>query len=246
MSATKPYILLTTSTTPSPVLRRDDNVTGENYSRAVVQAGGLPVLVGNLDPNLADAYLEGVSGLLLTGGADIDPSYFGQDPHPQLGHVDPARDAFELALYRAAKARRIPVLGICRGIQLINVAEGGSLHQHIPALENTIQHAQGNRGDSLSHALTLEPDSRLAKSLGKTQWRSNSFHHQALDQLGKGLRVTARSHDGIIEALEGNDPEHFVLAVQWHPEMIFVRHPEHMLSFHLLLEAVSQRSLQTA
>ncbi len=235
---TRPRILVTTSSSPrSTSLRRTDSLTGLNYSEAVVLAGGLPLLVSNLDPALAGPYAAAADGVLFTGGVDLDPGFFGAEPHPQLGFVDVQRDAFELALYRAAKARGLPILGVCRGIQLINVAEGGTLHQHLPALENTIQHDQHNIGGAPSHTVGLEPGSRLAAAYKATSTRCNSYHHQAVATLGANLRVTARASDGVVEAVEGTG-DSFVLGVQWHPEMSFQEYPEQHVPFALLLEAV--------
>lgn len=236
----KPRILITTASNfRKTSLHRIDSLTGRNYSEAVVQAGGLPLMVSNLAPELADAYITEADGLLLTGGGDPDPSLFGAEPHPELGEVDLTRDYFELALYRAAKERGIPVFGVCRGVQLINVAEGGTLHQHLPAVPGTIQHDQGDISGTPFHALELEPRSRLATAYGTQQIRSNSYHHQAVDRLGDGLIATARSSDGVIEALETKG-EHFVVGVQWHPEMSFRAYPEHHLPFQMFLEAVKE------
>lgn len=239
---TRPRILLTTASSPRTTsLRRTDSLTGLNYSEAVVQAGGLPVMVSNLDPSLADDFLENIDGVIFTGGADVDPGFYGAEPHPMLGFVGPDRDAFELALYRAAKARRTPVLGICRGVQLINVAEGGTLHQHLPALSGTIQHDQANINGDPSHTLRLEPGSRLSEAYRALGIRSNSHHHQAADRVGEGLRVSARASDGIIEALESTGA-HWVVGVQWHPEMSFADYPEQHIPFQMLLEAVRERT----
>jgi putative glutamine amidotransferase len=238
----RPRIVLTTSTEfRDRGLRRNDTLTGQNYSEALVRAGGLPLLAANLDPALADKYAESADGILFTGGVDIDPGTFGRQPEPGLGRVDPQRDAFELALYRAARARGLPILGICRGIQLINVAEGGTLHQHLPALPQAIQHTQVDIAGIPSHTVSLEPASRLSKALGASELRANSYHHQAVDRLGDGLRAVGHTADGLIEAVEatGGSP---MLGVQWHPEMSFARNPEHLLPFHLLIEAAVRRA----
>lgn len=239
---TRPRILLTTRSffhdTP---LRRTSNMTGQNYSEAVVKAGGLPIMIGNLAPELAEAALEGVDGVLFTGGGDIDPDYYGEEPHTRLEYVETERDVFEFALYRAARARELPILGICRGAQLMNVAEGGTLLQDLPSVAGTVQHAQSNRGSALSHGVALEPGSRLARALGASRLRTNSFHHQAVDRVGRGLRAVARAADGVIEAVEG-EGETFLLGVQWHPEMSYSEHPEHFVPFRLLVEAVRARA----
>ena len=236
----RPRILLTTASNHRELgLRRIDSVGGKNYAEAIVQAGGLPYFVGNLDPSLAEDYIAETQGLLLTGGADFDPETFGQDPHEKLGRVDYARDAFELALYKAAKAKGIPVLGVCRGLQAINIAEGGTLHQHVPAAGATVQHEQREKNGTPSHKVVLEPNSFLAKAYGSFQIKTNSYHHQAIDTLGENLKIVGRCSDGTIEAVEGTKSP-FVLAVQWHPEMSFAKHPEHLAPFSLFMSAVRE------
>jgi len=231
-------ILISTSTSPrTEGLWRSDAIGGLNYAQAVAQTGGLPLFAPNLTPELAEAYLSHADGILLSGGGDIDPRHFGQSPHPDLGMVDEERDLFELALYRAAKTRGLPILGICRGVQVINVTEGGTLHQHLPALPKTLQHSQRNKDGTPFHAVKLEPHTTLAKHYGETSIRTNSYHHQAIDTLGKELKATAWSDDGTIEAVEGTGNA-FVLGVQWHPEMSFARYPEHLAPFRALMDQV--------
>lgn len=237
----KPRILITTATRLRlEGLRRADAVGGVNYAEAVVQCGGLPTFAANLSPDLAENFIEGADGLLLSGGEDVSPHFFGQTPHQSLGIADETRDLFELALYKAAKRKGIPVLGICRGIQLVNVAEGGTLHQHLPAVPDTVQHGQRNIDGTLFHEVRLEPDSRLAKSYGATTIRTNSYHHQAVDTLGEGLRATGWATDGIVESVEGTG-QTFVLAVQWHPEMSFARYQEQIAPFEVFMEAVKKK-----
>lgn len=236
-------ILVSTSSVFRTVgLRRIDAVTGLNYNHAVAQLGGLPLMVSNLQPELAGAYLESSDGLLLTGGVDVDPGFFGAEPHPMLGLVDLPRDRFEMALYHAARAKGVPVLGICRGHQLINVAAGGTLHQHVPALSGTVQHEQLEIGGTPSHGVALEPGSALAQAFGAERIRTNSYHHQAVDKLGQGLRVVGRSADGIAEALENTEGS-FVLSVQWHPEMSFQAQDEQIAPFAAFMQAVEEASL---
>lgn len=242
----RPRILLSTASSHRPVgLRRIDALTGLNYSEAVAQFGGLPLMVANLSPELAEDYLNGIDGVLLTGGVDVDPTFFGEEPHPLLGLVDLSRDHFELALYRAARARGLPVLGICRGHQLINVASGGTLHQHIPALPKTVQHEQLGIGGSPSHGVVLEPTSILAEAFAQERIRTNSYHHQAVHKLGKGLRVTGRSADGLAEVVESTEGS-FVLGVQWHPEMSFQAFPEQAAPFRAFMRAVEEARLVAA
>ena len=235
-------LVSTASVFRSSGLRRIDAVTGLNYNAAVMQLGGLPLMVGNLEPELAEAYLEDADGLLLTGGVDVDPSFFGAEPHPLLGLVDLERDRFEMALYRAARAKGVPVLGICRGHQLINVAAGGTLHQHIPALSGTIQHEQLDIGGAPSHGVGLESGSALAHAFGAERVRTNSYHHQGVDKPGQGFRVVGRSADGITEAIENTEGS-FVLGVQWHPEMSFQAHDEQIAPFAAFMQAVEDARL---
>ncbi len=239
----RPRILVSTSSVfRATGLRRTDAVTGLNYNAAVAQLGGLPLMVGNLEPELAETYLEDADGLLLTGGVDVDPGFFGAEPHPLLGLVNLERDRFEMALYHAARAKGVPVLGVCRGHQLISVAAGGSLHQHVPALPNTIQHEQLEIGGAPSHGVALEPGSALAHAFGAERVRTNSYHHQAVANPGQGLKVVGRSADGLTEAIENTDGS-FVLGVQWHPEMSFQAQPEQIAPFAAFMQAVEDVSL---
>lgn len=234
----RPRILLTTTSSPrTQGLRRIDSLTGVNYSEVIAQAGGLPLMVANLEPHLAEAVVGEADGILFTGGADIDPIYYGAEPHPGLGRIDLHRDAFELALYQAAKVRNLPILGVCRGIQLINIAQGGTLHQHLPALPDLIQHDQKEIDGDPFHAVSLEAESHLARAFAAREVRTNSYHHQAIEQVGRELRVVGQTRDGIVEAVEGTTGQ-FVLGVQWHPEMSFARYPEHRAPFEVFMQAV--------
>jgi putative glutamine amidotransferase len=238
----RPRILLTTSTRANTnSLRRSESFTGRNYSRAVIQAGGLPVMVASGDPALAAEYAAGADGILFTGGVDLDPVTYAAEPLPQMGHIDGERDAFELALYQAARGRGLPILGICRGAQLINVAEGGTLHQHVPNVSQNLNHAQPDIEGEPYHAVRLEEGSLLARAYATTKIRTNSYHHQAVDRPGTGLRATGHSSDGLIEAIEGDPQEGFLVAVQWHPEMSCQRHPEHLAPFHAFLAAIREK-----
>ncbi len=235
--ARRPLVLITTSTGVLNLgLRREDVYSGRNYAQAVLAEGGLPVLVANVDPAVASDYVERADALLISGGPDVDPARFDQMPHPDLGTVDHERDAFELALYRATRAAGKPVFGVCRGIQLINVAEGGSLHQHLPALGGPLQHSQRDPGGRPHHRLVLAPGSQIRAGFGADEVVVNTYHHQALDRLGAGLRATAHAEDGLVEALEGTTGA-WLLGVQWHPEMSYATHPDQRAPFRLFLEA---------
>lgn len=189
------------------------------YLTAMENAGLVPLVVPPLaDPAAADRILAGVDGLVLTGGGDVAPEYFGEKRHPKLGTVNLARDATEIALISAARRLRMPVLAICRGIQVLNVECGGSLIQDIAAQRpGALEHdGHGARGEAV-HPVRIEEDSILGLATGATRLNVNSLHHQAIDRLGGGLRVTATSPDGIIEGVESTD-DWWILAVQWHPE----------------------------
>lgn len=189
------------------------------YVQCVVDAGGLPLLLPSLPPDTAAAYLARIDGLLLSGGVDIDPIHYGQEPAPKLGLVDPVRDEFEMALMKGARDAGMPVLAICRGIQLMNVAFGGTLIQDIPSsVKVPSKHDQDTlQPDALGHSVDIESGTRLHEIAGVERTRVNTFHHQAVDRVAEGFVVSARSLDGVIEGLE--DPSHpYCIGVQWHPE----------------------------
>jgi putative glutamine amidotransferase len=191
------------------------------YLRAVEQAGGVPVLLApQLSPAARDALWARLDGLVLTGGGDIEPSRFGQPAHPKTMLVSAARDGLELELVDRALRDDVPMFAICRGLQVLNVALGGSLHQHVPdAYGDGVEHAQKDRRDVATHDVkVLAEDTRLGAIVGASELRVNSFHHQAVDRLGRDLRDVAWAPDRVIEALEHADPARFVVAVQWHPE----------------------------
>jgi putative glutamine amidotransferase len=191
----------------------------EDYVRSVERSEAVPVVLPALGPEDAAALLDRLDGLVLSGGIDVDPALYGEPPHPKLGRVDRHRDEFELALTREALARDMPLLAICRGQQVLNVATGGSLVQDIPSeLKGAVTHDAPGRRTRRSHTVEVTPGSRLGEILGEGTLSVNSFHHQAVDRLGKGLVVSARSSkDGVIEGVERPDAA-FVVGVQWHPE----------------------------
>jgi putative glutamine amidotransferase len=193
---------------------------GMTYVRAIEAAGALPVVVPPLGPRDVPRLLDRLDGLVLSGGPDLAPAAYGAQPHVELGSTEPGLDAFEYAIAREALRLGLPILGICRGAQTLNVARGGTLHQHLPdVVGDTIAHRQAVDGRVPTHPVTILPDSRLAAVLGTTRLSVNSFHHQAVDRLGAGLRECAWAPDGTVEAIE--DPGRpFVLAVQWHAETL--------------------------
>ena len=197
-------------------LGRERIALNSSYVRALLAAGLTPLLVPPLlDPTQAGEVLEVTSGLVLTGGEDLHPSSYGETPHARLEETDQARDAVEIALYRAARARGLPVLAICRGIQLVNVAEGGTLYQDLPSERpSPINHAD----PAGRHALRVEAGSLLHRTVGGPT-SVNSRHHQAIKLLAPPLRAVAWAEDGVIEGAEPRDADApWLLAVQWHPE----------------------------
>jgi len=179
----------------------------------------MPFVLPPIDPTAAPDAIDGVDALLLTGGEDIDPKYFDQPPHEKSGEPHAARDACELALARAARDRRTPTFAICRGAQLVNVALGGTLLQDIGSQRTTdINHDQSARRTERVHAVSVDEGSLLSRIVGAADITVNSSHHQSVDDIAPGLRVTASASDGIVEAIESVDPAWWMLAVQWHPE----------------------------
>lgn len=191
------------------------------YVARVEEAGGLAVLLPNAPPAEAPGYVERLDGLLLSGGVDVDPHEYGAEPHAELGEVDPARDAFEVAAVRAARTAKKPIFAICRGMQLANVAFGGTLLQDIPSqVTGALRHEQSTTDlEQPSHRVELEPGSTLVRLAGATQVRVNSFHHQAVERMAPGFRPTARARDGVVEGMESVEGP-FFQCVQWHPERL--------------------------
>ena len=191
----------------------------DDYVRSVETAGGLPLVLAPGRPEDAALLLDRLDGLLLTGGADVGPHIYGAEQHPTVVRVLPERDAFELALVREALSHDLPLLAICRGHQVLNVATGGTLVQDIPSeLESTVDHDPEGERWHRAHGVRVLPGTRLRAILERDEVAVNSFHHQAVKDVGQGLVVSARATgDGVIEALERPDSR-FVVGVQWHPE----------------------------
>jgi gamma-glutamyl-gamma-aminobutyrate hydrolase PuuD len=199
----------------------DADRTGVNaaYVQALLAAGGVPLILSPLlGPSLAGRALDGVDGLILTGGEDVDPAWYGANPSPLLSPPSRERDLFELALFAVARQRGLPILGICRGIQLINVGLGGTLFQDLPTERpGAVKHRPDGPRDLRSHRVRLEPGSRAAEALGDTAVTVNSSHHQAIKDLAPDLRASGWTDDKLIEAVETTIAP-WLLAVQWHPE----------------------------
>ena len=213
------------------------------YIRAVQDAGGIPLLLPpHLTAPVQAALWERLDGLVLTGGGDIDPARFGQARHPKTDDVAPARDELELGLTRRALDEDVPLFAICRGIQILNVALGGTLVQDLPSERpSSIAHSQREPRHESTHAVKVMGEgTRLGRVLGSLEVSVNSMHHQAIDRLGFGLREVAWSPDGVIEGVELPGDDHFVLGVQWHPEELVGHDQAARNLFTALVEAARQ------
>jgi len=196
----------------------------QDYVRSVEQSGAVPVVLPPVSPDDVPALLARLDGVLLSGGVDVDPALYGQEPHPRLGRVNRRRDDFELALVREALRRDLPILAICRGHQLLNVATGGTLVQDIASsVQGHADHDGKGPRWRRSHRVDVTAPSRLREILGQDALSVNSIHHQAVDRVGDDLVVSARCpEDGVVEGLE-RPASRFVVAVQWHPESFWNR-----------------------
>ena len=246
----KPIIGITTSG------RREKEVVSPHYDAyftlpapyvdAVRRGGGVPLLLPPGETHWRE-WLESVDGVIVSGGLDIQPQrYNGNGHHAELGPVDPERDANELSLARhLAQAARWPSLFICRGAQVLNVALGGTLDEHIPDIRETDIHRSADGGWAI-HEIAIQPDSHLARVVGTTQVKTYSGHHQAISQVATDLLVVATAPDGIVEALEM--PDHpWLVAVQWHPETSAADDPTQQAIFdHLIQTAAEHKQLKTS
>jgi len=241
----RPLIAVTTSeirasktvlATPEGEPPQQEMALGLKYLRAIEAAGGIPVVVPPMGAEAAEMLLGHVSGVCLSGGPDLDPVAYGAHQHERLGPTWRELDDFELALARAADSRRLPILAVCRGLQVLNVARGGTLHQHLPdVVGDQIRHRQHEPGNESTHCVTLSAGSQLSSILGPGRLEVNSFHHQAVEEVGENLAITGRAADGTVESIEALDRE-FVLGVQWHAECLVDR-PKQAALFAALVQA---------
>lgn len=234
-TSTRPTIGLTTQTLHSidgiPPALPASWVMNQRYFHAAVQSGAVPWMIPLLDDDRTTlrAIYERLDGVLIPGGVDISPSEYGEETRPECGNLDPARDHVELQLVRWAMEDGKPVLGLCRGLQVINVAAGGTLWQDLASQCPTLEKhdyfpTAGFARDHLAHAVTVSRGTHLAELLEEETLPVNSMHHQGVKQLGKDLLVSATAPDGLIEAIEGTD-DAFLVGVQWHPEVFELAHP---------------------
>lgn len=194
-----------------------------DYCTSIVRNGGAPFIIPvHNDEDVIARQVEQIDALILSGGQDVFPQNYGQEPKLKLGDTFPARDAFEFKLIQLAMEKQIPILGICRGFQILNVYFGGTLYQDASYIDNgkePVKHWQGHQPTLQTHSVTIEKNSKLHEIIGQEKILVNSFHHQCVDQVGAGLRVLAQAEDGVVESIEKEDYP-FLLGVQWHPEML--------------------------
>lgn len=213
----------------------------QDYLDAIAGAGAIPLVVSPEATSATDLVVSHLDGLMLVGGLDVDPASYGEPLLNDTVDPSPQRDALELALLRSALGRRVPILAICRGHQVLNVARGGTLWQDLPTQRpDGLGHSQRGDPHSAGHELQVAEGSLLHRIVGSERLSANSFHHQAIRRLGQGLRPTAWSSDGLVEAVE--DPAHrFVLGVQWHPEEMLDSAP-HRALFKAFVQAAGEQA----
>jgi putative glutamine amidotransferase len=216
---------------------RPEMALGVSYVRAIAAAGGVPVVLPPVDLAGIGSLVAQLAGVCLSGGPDLDPAAYGAEPHPQLGPTWPDLDAYELALARHADALGVPLLAICRGMQTLNVARGGTLRQHVDG------HRQGVPCEQPTHTVDVVEDSLLGTLVDTPRIEVNSFHHQAIADLGSGLRPVAWAGDGVIEAVEAPGAR-FVLGVQWHAEGLIAQ-PEQLALLTAFVEAAGDHVVGT-
>ena len=221
-----------------------------DYVEGVVGAGGVPVVLPPVgDERIAGAVVQSLDGLLLSGGSDLDPGYYGEEPGPELGPTIPERDAYEMALVRLALRRGIPVFGICRGMQVLNVALGGTLYQDLPSQwdGDVLKHRQITPKWQASHQVEVREGSYIAEVMGREAVKVNTYHHQGIKDLAEGLVVTGRSTDGVVEAVESKDfSERWLLGVQWHAEAMRGAGPQQESLFEAHVSAAERHALREA
>ncbi|MHC4663649.1 MAG: gamma-glutamyl-gamma-aminobutyrate hydrolase family protein [Planctomycetota bacterium] len=226
----QPVIGITTGTVArggndSTLVSQYYDAVPQAYGRSIETVGGLPILLPTLgNADIAPGLLERIDGLLLAGGDDVNPLAVGEEPHAGLGSIDPERDTVELALVKAAFNSDMPILGICRGIQVLALALGGLVYQDVNEIEgNSLKHRQLAPRWCATHTVMLGSGSIAEKVLGGSRIETNSFHHQAVRKVPKGFEVSGHADDGVIEAIECAE-KRFVLGVQWHAEHMTERH----------------------
>ncbi|HIT88261.1 MAG TPA: gamma-glutamyl-gamma-aminobutyrate hydrolase family protein [Candidatus Coprocola pullicola] len=221
--------------TPDYSYEAEKFMVSQHYIKAIETAGGYPMI---LCPN--EMFPDFIDGLLLTGGGDIDPILFGEEPIAENGEISPLRDAFEWSLCQKAQEKKLPILGICRGMQLLAILNGGSIYQDIYSQTNTmIKHIQKAPRFYGTHTIEIATNSILSKIANQNSCVVNSFHHQSVKEAGKDFMVCAKSKDGLIEAIE-HKTARFIIGVQWHPEMM-KKDKIQMKLFEMFVKAAKER-----
>lgn len=211
----------------------------EDYVKSIQLAGGVPLLLPlTNDPEVINSYCEIIDGLVLSGGHDVSPLAYGEQPLKKVGHTLPERDIFDKLLIEGALEKDMPILGICRGLQIVNVALGGTLYQDLDYIPKcNIKHDQFHDPSLPTHEISIMAETKLYEIMGSNRVQTNSFHHLAIKDLGEGLKVTARADDGVIEAVE-HDGHQFLLGVQWHPEMMAATNDKMLSLFESLINVI--------
>lgn len=219
------------------------SVINDDYIKSVQKAGGIPILIPFSDniENIKE-YINKIDGIIFSGGEDISPLNYNEDPIKEVECIIEERDRFELELFKEVYEKQIPILGICRGLQIINIALGGSLYQDIyTQIPDCLGHSPKHTlRSNLYHSVKIEKDSKLFDIFKTQDLKVNSFHHQSVKKLGKDLRISAISSDGIVEGIESTN-EQFLVAVQWHPENLTERHKEFLKFFEELIQTAKYK-----
>lgn len=231
MNNKKPIIGISTSSlyiTDKPFAEHHRIYVNQGYVDAVIKAGGIPVMLPlTLSHETTDHLLDHVDGVILSGGQDVHPSFYKEEPHPLLGTTAVERDEYELNIIQTMSRANKPILGICRGMQLLNVAFGGTLYQDLSLNPMTkLSHSQSEKWDQATHRIDFIPHTLMRTIFGSEKTMANSFHHQAVKDLAAGFTVGAVSEDGVIEGIVKEGDGHWVVAVQWHPELMWETQPE--------------------
>jgi putative glutamine amidotransferase len=221
------------------------HVVNQVYTDAVMRSGGTSILLPPVSPDEAPRILDRIDGLLLSGGGDVDPSFYGGKLHDDMYEIDHDRDVFEFALVGEARRRRMPTLAICRGLQVLNVALGGSLIEDIPSEIGSTDHAiRGPEVVDCHQTVRIESNTLVAKAIGAAEACVNSIHHQAVRNVAPGLRAAGWTDDNVVEVLDPDDHSWPLLAVQWHPEYLAVKDDEASLALFMTLVENARRSAQ--
>lgn len=224
-----------------PYFGRERSFIGRDYILAVEKAGGIPIVLPVItDFSELHRVVQWVDGIILSGGHDVHPFNYNEEPQRLLDSVSVERDRFDFELVKLSKELKKPLFGICRGLQLINVAFGGTLHQDIPSnLPNSAQHSQKSKPDIAIHTVDVKENTKLHQMIEETEITTNSFHHQSVKDLAPNFIANAKSKDGLIEGIEmkGDD---FIVGVQWHPEMMIENHPRMQKLFTSFINIVKK------